>query len=166
MTVIPAVRAAVQAIDPLMRLYDEGPMSDRVGRTLAPRRLAMLLGAVFGGTTLLLAMVGIYGVLSLIATERRREFAIRLALGDSATGIVGCVVREAAAVTGIGLAIGLGAAWWLRGLVWAYVEGADRAAPAVVIGAIAVVVAAASVACIAPARRVARVSPVIVLEPQ
>jgi predicted permease len=166
LVVMPAVGAAVQAIDPHVPLYDVGTMSERVGRTLAPRRLAMALGAVFGGTTLLLAMVGIYGVLTLVATERRREFAIRLVLGDSAGGIVGHVVREAAVVTGIGLAIGLGAGWWLRDLVRPYIEGVDGVTPAVIAAAVAVVVLVASIACIAPARRVARVSPAIVLEQQ
>jgi putative ABC transport system permease protein len=164
--VMPAVAAAVQALDPHVPLYDIGPMRERVDRTLAPRRLAMALGAVFGGTTLLLALVGIYGVLTLVAAERRREFAIRLVLGDSARGLVGHVVREAAAVTGIGLTIGLGGGWWLRDLAWPYIEGVDRAVPAVIAGAVAVVVLVAALACIAPARRVARVSPAIVLESQ
>jgi putative ABC transport system permease protein len=162
--VTPAVAAAVQAIDPHVPLYDIGPMHERVDRILAPRRLAMTLGAVFGGTTLLLATVGIYGVLTLAATERRREFAIRLVLGDSARGIVGHVAREAAVVTGIGLSLGLGGGWWLRDLAWPYIEGNDRAVPVIIVGAVAFVVAVASIACVAPARRVARVSPAIVLE--
>ena len=163
-SVVPAVRAAMKTIDPHLPLYDVSAMADRVQRTLAPRRLALTLAATFGATTLLLAMTGIYGVLTYVAETRRREFGIRLALGSSPGDLVRLVVHEAALLTGTGAVLGLAAVTWLRDLLEPQVYGVGTLDPLVIGVSIAVVMLVVAIASLAPARRVTRVTPATVLE--
>jgi predicted permease len=163
-SVISGVRAAVATIDPHLPLYDESGMSNRVQRTLAPRRLALTLAAIFGATTLLLAMTGIYSVLTYVAEARRREFGIRLALGSSVGDLVRLVIREAALLTAVGAVLGLIAMTWLRDVLEPQVYGVSTMDPLVIGASIAVVTLIVALASVAPARRVTRVTPVTVLE--
>jgi predicted permease len=163
-SVLPAVRAAVETIDPHLPLYDESGMADRVRRTLAPRRLALTLAAIFGATTLLLAMTGIYGVLTDVTDARRREFGIRLALGCSVADLVWLVIREAALLTAIGAGLGLAAMTWLRDLLALQVYGVKPMDPLVLTGVVAVIALVVAVASLQPVRRVTRVTPATVLE--
>ncbi len=162
--VMPAVRAAVGAIDPHLPLYDETGMADRVQRTLAPRRLALTLAGIFGATTLLLAMTGIYGVLTCVTDARRREFGIRLALGSSVGDLVRLVVGEAAVLTGAGALLGLAALTWLRDVLEPQVYGVGTMDPLVITASMAVVALVVAIASLAPLRRVTRVTPATVLE--
>jgi predicted permease len=163
-SVMPAVGAAVQALDPHLPLYDVKAMADRVYGTLAPRSLALTLGTIFVATGLLLATMGIYGVLANLVTERRREFAIRLALGSSVRGVVRLVVGEAALLGGAGVMLGLVGGLWLRDLLRSHVYGVDTTDPSVIAASVAVIALVAAMACLAPVRRVAQVAPATVLE--
>ena len=162
--VLPAVRAAVGTIDPHLPLYDETGMADRVQRTLAPRRLALTLAAIFGATTLLLAITGIYGVLTCVMDARRREFGIRLALGSPVSDLARLVVREAALLAGAGTVLGLAALTWLREVLEPQVYGVGTMDPLVIAAAMAVVALVVAIASLAPLRRVTRVTPATVLE--
>jgi ABC-type antimicrobial peptide transport system permease subunit len=163
-SVMPAVSDAIQTIDPHVPLYDESGMGDRVQRTLAPRRLALTLTAIFGATTLLVAMSGMYGVLTYLTDRRRREFGIRLALGSSVGDLVRLVIREAALLTGAGAALGLAAVAWLRDFLQPQVYGVSTMDPLVITVSIAVVTLVVAAASLVPARRVTRVTPATVLE--
>ncbi len=163
-SVMPEVRAAIETIDPHLPLYDESGMADRVQRTLAPRRIALTLAASFGAATLLLAMAGIYGVLTYVTDARRREFGIRLALGSSAGDVVRRVIREAALLTGVGTGLGLAAMTWLRGVLEPQVYGVGTMDPLVITASMAVVALVVAIASLAPVRRVTRVTPATVLE--
>ena len=163
-SVMPAVRAAIERIDRHLPLYDESGMADRVQRTLAPRRLALTLSAIFGATTLLLAMTGIYGVLTYVADARRREFGIRLALGGSVRDLARLVIREAALLTAVGTGLGLAAMTWLREVLEPQVYGVGTMDPLVIAASTAVVALVVALASLAPVRRVTRVTPATVLE--
>ena len=130
---------------------------------LVPRRVPMLVGIAFGAVALFLAAVGIYGVLAYQVAQRRREIGIRMALGSTATDILGLVIRDGMQITGIGLALGvvgmLALTRAMRGLLY----GVQPLDP-IVIGLVAIILTTvAAVATLVPARRAAAVSPMAAL---
>jgi putative ABC transport system permease protein len=99
--------AAIRAVDPDQPVYNAFTMEEIVDRSVSQRRLNALLVGVFAGVSLLLAAVGIYGVMSYAVERRTREFGIRMAIGASASDVIGRVVRRGLAIGAIGSAIGL-----------------------------------------------------------
>jgi predicted permease len=154
-----AVRTVVKGIDPNVPLYDVHPLAEAVDRSLADRRLTNLLLTAFAGAALLLALIGIYGVMARSVVVRTREFGVRLALGASAAEVRGMVLREAAILVGIAAAIGLAGAVvvtrLLRGLLFA-VDPFDPATFTLAAGGLGAVALAA---CYFPARRATRADP-------
>jgi putative ABC transport system permease protein len=144
-------------------LYDAKVMSDRVYATLGPRSLALTLAAVFGSAALLLAAVGIYGVLAYQVRQRTREIAIRMALGSDALGILRLILREGALLVVVGLAVGLAGALALRGLIASQLYGVGALDPGVLLAVTGILAIASLAACLGPARRASRVSPVVAL---
>jgi len=160
------VRAAIAGIDPELSFFDVRTMSSRVDRSLNPRRTPMILSMGFAGIALLLASIGIYGVLAHQVSQRRREIGIRMALGSDAKRVVQLVLREGLLLVGAGLAGGLIGAVLLRRFIASELYAVNALDP-IVIGAVTIVLALASlVACFAPARRAARVSPLVALTDQ
>jgi predicted permease len=162
-SLIGSLRREIQAIEPNLPVPNIQTMMDTVGASLyGPRMGAWLLG-VFGGLALLLAAIGIYGVLSFSIARRTREMGIRLALGAEARGVFLLVVRDGMLLvsTGIiiGLAGGLAGARSLASFLYG-VPALDVATFAAMTGILAGV---ALVACAIPARRAMRVSPVTAL---
>jgi predicted permease len=161
-----AVREAIAGIDPELSFFDVRTMSDRVDRSLNPRRTPMMLSMGFAGIALLLASIGIYGVLAHQVSQRRREIGIRMALGSDAKRVVELVLREGLLLVGVGLAGGLIGAVLLRRFIASELYAVNALDP-MVIGAVTIVLAVASlVACLAPARRAANVSPLVALTDQ
>jgi len=157
------VRKALAAIDPELPLYDVHTMAERVETSLQRRRTPMLLAVAFGAVALLLAAVGIYGVLAYQVTQRTREIGIRLALGSSAGGVFQLVLREAFIIVGIGLTIGLTGGIGLRQALESQLYGVSATDPAV-LGSVGVVLGTvALIASAVPARRATRIDPVIAL---
>lgn len=158
-----AVRDTVARIDAALPIYDVRPLADYVERAQAIRRFTAILAAVFAGAALLLASVGVYGVIAYSVSARRREFGVRLALGARASQIVSVVVRESTVLTATGLLVGLVAAvagaWWVRSQLFdvAPWDIASLAAAVVTLGLVAVVASAV------PARRAVRTDPADVL---
>ena len=107
---IEPARAAVWEIDPLQTFYQTATLDDLVGRTLATRRFALIVLTGFSGLALLLAAAGLYGVLSSIASQYRREIGVRLALGARWADIVRLLLARGFAVAAAGVAMGLVAA--------------------------------------------------------
>ena len=105
-----AVRNAVLAIDPTQPVFDVHSMDDRLAESLAPRRLSVILVALFSGLALVLAALGLYGTLAYAVAQRRREIGIRLALGAQRAAVFRLILGRGMSLVGIGLGVGLAAA--------------------------------------------------------
>jgi predicted permease len=158
------IRREVQAIEPNLPVPATQTMADTIATSLyVPRMGAMLLG-LFSGLALGLASLGIYGVLAFSIGRRTREIGIRMALGADRRRVAMLVVREGMALVGIGLAIGLGAGFYLSASVKAFLFAVSpRDLTTFVVGP-CVIVAVALLACYVPARRALRVDPLVALK--
>jgi putative ABC transport system permease protein len=158
-----AVRRAVQSIDPQQPVYRvramEGLLADSVAQ---PRFTALLLGG-FAALALILAVVGVYGVMSYIVGQRAREIAVRMALGARRREVIGMVVRQGAILAAIGVALGSAGALAGARLMSGLLFGLTAADPATFVSAAVLVTAAALAASALPALRAARTTPVTVL---
>ena len=158
-----AVRSELRAVDPELPVYQVRTMEDRVSESLAPRRFALVLLGAFALLALALSAIGLYGVLSYLAGQGTREIGIRMALGASQRGVLTLVLRRGMSLALAGLGAGILAAWplarLLRGLLFG-VRESDAVTFACSALGLAVV---AFVACYVPARRAARVDPLVVL---
>jgi len=161
-----SVRRAIASVDAALPFYDVRTLPERMERSLDSRRTPMLIATAFAGVALLLAIVGIYGVLAYQVSQRTREVGIRMALGSSAAGIRGLVLREGAALVGVGLAVGLAGAVALRQAIAAQLFGVGPLDPRVMAVVTVVLGAAALGACLGPALRAARIDPVTALTRQ
>jgi ABC-type antimicrobial peptide transport system permease subunit len=141
-------------------------MAERIDKSLNPRRAPMLLSLGFGIVALLLASVGLYGVLAYHVSQRTREIGIRMALGSEPSGILRLVLGEGALLAALGLAGGLAGAVALRHAIAAQLYGVGALDPLVLSGAIGVLAITSFVACLGPARRATRVSPLVALARQ
>jgi predicted permease len=160
---VPTLRSIVNESAPGAPLESVMTMRDRLADSLAqPRLYAVLLGT-FGAFALVIAGVGLFGVLSYSVAQRAREIGVRTALGAQVRDIVGLVVGQSMAIAGAGLAAGLVASYWLTGTLQKFLYGVTPH-DAVSFGAVAVVLLVVSIlASIVPARRAAKVDPVSVL---
>ena len=155
-----ALRRAVRSADPALALREVRTLDDVLGESLAPRRFAMSLVSGFAAAALLLAAVGIYGVLAFSVARRTREFGVRLALGASKPNLLGLVVRQGMAWCTVGLAFGV-AGSVAAGRVLERMLYAVRPTDPIALGLVtAGVVVVAAVACTVPAVRAARVDPI------
>jgi ABC-type antimicrobial peptide transport system permease subunit len=162
--VVPAIRAAVAAIDPELVVHRPTPIAEVVGRGVARERLTLVLMAGFAGVALLLAVVGLYGVLAYAVRQRTQEIGIRLALGATSAQVQALVLKQAAGVVAVGLVGGFAGALalgrWLSSLVF-QVNPTDVR----ILLATALVLAAASlISAWLPARRAARLEPRLTLQ--
>jgi predicted permease len=161
--------ALAQAARPLLReLTPEVPprlrtVESLLEGSLAQRRFSLLLLGVFGGVALLLAVLGLYGVVSYAVAERTREFGIRFALGASTRAVLGLVVREAARLAGLGLLLGALGALGLTRVLESLVYGVSATDPVAFAGVALLLLAVALLASLVPARRASRVDPMSVL---
>jgi putative ABC transport system permease protein len=162
-TVVPAVRAAVLSVLPDVPLRNVRSMNEVIARLIAQRRFNMLLLGLFGVLGLVISAVGIYGVMAYVVAQREREIGVRMALGASRGAVVGMILRSAAILVAFGLVIGGVAAWSLGGMAKAFLFKIDVTDPRVYATAIGVLVAAALVASVIPARRAASVDPLVAL---
>jgi predicted permease len=151
------------ALDPTIPLQQPTTLEEAVGRALAPRQLSVVLTAAFSALALLLAALGVYAMFAGVAAAREREFGIRMALGSRPTAIAGLLLRQGAGWMTAGLVGGvlgiLAVIRVLRGLL----PGLSGFDPLALGGAVFVLLAAATVALMIPARRAARVDPVAAL---
>ena len=161
-----SVQRALAEIDPEVPLTDVFAMSSRIERSLNPRRAPMLLSLGFGAVALLLAAIGMYGVLAYHVGQRTREIGIRMALGSDAAAILRLILNEAAVLVVLGLAAGFAGAIALRGAIAAQLYGVGALDPVVMAGAVAILAVTSLVACLGPARRAVQVSPLVALSRQ
>jgi putative ABC transport system permease protein len=154
-----AVRTAIREVDPDQPLYDVRPMLEVVGRTLGGDRLNTLLVGSFAALSLLLAGVGLYGVVSQLTTRRRREFGIRLALGASRPGVLGLVLKEGVRRAAAGLAIGLAVSAVVTRLIRTLLHGVQPLDVLTYVAASALLISVVLGASLLPARRAITVDP-------
>lgn len=158
-----SVRRVVRRMDPALAAAQLTTTRAIVRRAAAPQRFATGLVAVFALAGLLLAAAGLYGVLAYAVERRRREIAIRLALGAEPGAVAGRIVGEGLRLVLAGGAIGLALAWLLGRFLRAELYGVGSADPAVWIACCVLLAAVALVAAWLPARRAARTDPAVVL---
>jgi predicted permease len=159
----PSIRHALRDVDASIRPLNVKTMSELRSASVAPRIFLMALIAAFGVLALVLAGVGVYGVLSLAVAERTREIGIRLALGASPRELVALVMTHALIVTGAGALAGVAVAIVLSPLVAAQLYGVTATDPATITAVVIALVAIASIAAAIPAARVLRIDPVATL---
>ena len=154
-----AMRAAVWAVDPGQPVSRVRPMSDVVSSSLAAERFNTIMIGSFALLALILAAVGLYGVIAYSVTLRLHEFGVRLALGADRQHILGLVLRQGLTLSGIGLALGLGLALLLTRVIETQLYQTTRTDPATLGLVAGVLLAIALVASYVPGRRAARVDP-------
>jgi putative ABC transport system permease protein len=157
------VRSALARLDPSLPTNEVRVIQALVDRSLSPRRLVLSLLTGFAAFALLLASLGIYGVISYGVAQRRREFGIRAALGESAASLQQRVLVHTLRLTAVGLAVGLAASWILARLIRTMLFGITFADPIAFASAIAILGGVAVLAGTVPARRAARTDAVDVL---
>jgi predicted permease len=157
------VRRVIAAVDPEQPVSAVRTMDEILDRNVEDRTQQMTLLTAFAGLALLLASIGLYGVLSYAVSQRSREIGLRMALGASARKVVGMVVGRGLALTGAGVAIGLALAVAGARAMKSLLYGVDAIDPATFAGVAALLCAIAALACWAPARRASRVDPIVAL---
>ena len=162
--VIPVeLREQVQSVDPELPVFGAQTLTETVSESLAERRFSMRIVALFALTALLLAGLGIYGVISFIVNERTHEFGIRLALGAQSQNILRMVLRQGLGLAIAGAAVGLVCALIVSHLMAGLLYGVRPTDPLTFAGVAVLLIGVALLACYVPARRAIRVDPLVAL---
>jgi len=163
LSVAGAVRNEVLAIDPNQPVYEVKTLEERVAEAVAVSRSLMFLFTAFAGLALLLALVGIYGVVSYSVSQRTREIGIRMALGAQRSHVLKLVMRNGVILALTGIAIGVGGAFALTRFLKTLLFGiAPTDSPTFLIVSLGLFVIAVA-ACLIPARRATKVDPLVAL---
>jgi putative ABC transport system permease protein len=161
--VVPAIRTALRELDPAVPLHTVALLQDLLARSIADRRFVMLLLVGFAAVSLLLAAVGLYGVVSYTVSERTRELGVRMALGASRTDILKLVLGSGAVTAIAGVVIGLAASAVLTRFLQGQLFEVEPLDPAAMTGAVCLLAAVALLAHLLPVRRALRVDPTTAL---
>jgi predicted permease len=153
------IRSIVRDIDPALPILYLHKFDEQVNRSLNTERLLAALSTAFGALALLLSLVGLYGVMSFVVTQRTREIGIRLALGATRTATLWLVLRDALAMIAAGTAIALPSAWTLGSLVESQLYDVKPTDPATIATATVILCTAALAAALIPAHRASAVNP-------
>jgi predicted permease len=159
LAIAPELRRLVHEIEPRAALDEVDLLTHRVTKSVAQPRFAALVLSVFAAVALILAAIGLYGVLSYSVSQRRREMGIRAALGSTRAGIQRLILREGLTLTVAGLAIGLGAALGVTRLMASLLFGVTPLDLISFVAAPLALLGVAAAACLIPARRAAAVDP-------
>jgi putative ABC transport system permease protein len=158
-----ATRSEVQALDPNLPVSNIKPLRQMIEERASPKRLMAYMMGIFGVVALLLASVGIYGVMSYAVTQRTREIGVRMALGAQALDVLKLVIRNGMTIALVGVALGLGGAFALTRLLASLLF---KVTPTDVVTFAAVsisLIVVALIACYIPARRATKVDPLVAL---
>jgi predicted permease len=160
------VREQVQSLDPTLPVYDTQTLNETVAASLSQRRFSMEMVGLFALTALLLAGLGIYGVISYLVSERTHEIGIRLALGASRSNILRMVLRQGLGLVLVGAAVGLVCALIVSHLMASLLYGVRPTDPLTFAGVALLLIGVALLACYIPARCATRVDPIQALREQ
>jgi hypothetical protein len=162
-TLVPALRAAVSEVDPALPMFDAMTMDARLSNSLAGRQFNLLLLGAFAALALLLAGVGVYGVIAYLVSERTREVGIRMALGAGRREVVALVLRHAMKLALIGIGVGVSTAFGLTRLMATLLFEISPGDPLTFAAVSATLLSVALAAAWLPARRAAKVDPMVAL---
>jgi predicted permease len=157
------IRAAVREIDPREVIYNVQTMQDVWSSSMAARTFSMVLLAIFAALALLVAFVGIYGVISYLVSQRTREIGVRMALGAQRHDILNLVLSHGARMTVLGAAIGIAVSLGLTRLMASELFGVTPYDPVTFASVAVLLMAVGLAACWIPARRAMRVDPMVAL---
>jgi putative ABC transport system permease protein len=161
--VVPVLQAAVRELDPGLPVFDVRTVEEHLGISMFVTRIAASMLGLFGTLGLLLAAVGLYGVVGFNAAQRGREIGLRVALGAERRQVVGLILRDAAVLVGVGLAAGLALSFAAGRVVASQLTGVSAADPVSFAGTAALLATIATAACLLPAWRASTISPVTAL---
>ena len=154
------LRRGLQSFAPEVPVLDVKTMDEHLALRAFPTRMAATIAGVFGALALVLAAVGLYGVLAYFVSQRTREIGIRLALGARRIEVLRLVISQGLKLVAIGAAIGLAGAFATSRIVQSLLYGLSSTDPATFIGGTLLLTAVTVLACYLPARRAARVDPI------
>jgi putative ABC transport system permease protein len=157
------VRRAVQSVDPEQPLSNVRSMDELISRSVGQRRLSMMLLSLFSGLALVLASVGIYGLMSYSVAQRSRELGVRIALGADRLDVLRLVLRQGMSLALTGIVIGVGAAFALSRVIESQLFGVRATDPTTFVAVAALLGLTALAANLIPAWRATRVDPAVVL---
>ncbi len=157
------MRKQVQSLDPTLPVSGGQTLNETVSASLAQRRFSMEMVGLFALTALLLAALGIYGVISYLVSERTHEIGIRLALGASRSNILRIVLRQGLGLAIVGAAVGLVCALIVSHLMASLLYGVRPTDPGTFAGVTLLLMGVALLACYVPAHRAMRVDPMVAL---
>ena len=159
-----AVKREVQGLDSNLPVYNIKTMEQHLAESTAQRRFNMLLLTVFAGVAVLLAVFGLYGVMSYMVSQRTREIGLRMALGAQARDILGMAVRQGLVLIIIGIGVGLAGALALTRVMSGLLYGVGATDPATFAAIVLLLAFVSLVACYIPARRATRIDPLTALK--
>jgi putative ABC transport system permease protein len=158
-----AAVGAIHDVDRGLAVFGVEPLHITLSRSIGQRRFTMLLLGLFAAVALVLAAVGIHGVLSYAVSQRRREIGIRMALGARSADLIGLVMRQGLTLAALGLACGLAGAFALTRFLSTQLFGVTPTDPGTFASVAIVLFLVALAATVAPARRAASVDPIVSL---
>jgi putative ABC transport system permease protein len=163
LTLLPAVQQAVWNVNKSVPLGNPRSMNDMIARTLLQKKFTMLLLTIFAGAALLLAAIGLYGVISYSVAQRTRELGIRIALGAQKSDVLRLILRQGMTLVAIGVVAGLAASIGLTRLMATLLYGVSATDPITFLALSITLLSVAFVACWLPARRASTVDPIVAL---
>lgn len=163
LALVPIVRRVVQDLDPNVPISEVKTQSEQIAEMLVDERLFARILGFFGGLAVLLACIGLYGLMAYAVARRTGEIGIRMALGAERGNILGMILRETVAMVAVGVALGIPAALAATRLVSSYLYGLNATDPWTISGSALLMALVALLAVFLPARRAAKVDPIVAL---
>ena len=160
--VVTALRGAVASLDPDLVL-EVSTVTEWIQSNFGSQRASASLSGIAGLLAVLLAIIGVYAVMAHAASQRTHEIGIRMALGAQSRGVLALVMREGMVTTLMGVAIGVGAAFWVTRLITSQLHGVTATDPATFAMVTVGLTGVALLACYIPARRATKVDPLVAL---
>jgi predicted permease len=163
LALLPSARKVALELNDRVEIEQAGTLYDEVKNSIAAARMASTLTSLFGLTALILAGVGLYGVMSYAVSRRAREIGVRMALGAERGDVLRLMLKQGLLLTGLGIALGSVAAVFLARLIKTLLYGVDATDPLTFVAVVLLLASVASLACWIPARRATKVDPMVAL---